>query len=107
MDPLKRIAELLEDESPRKRIAAAVVLGELKVKEPAVVSQLLKMAADPIEAFAEAAIEALGSIGSPRALPVLLDTLGKGRGLQALATKAIAAYGETALPEIRARLESA
>ena len=107
MDPLKRIAELLEDESPRKRIAAAVVLGELKVRDPAVVSVLVTMAKDPIEAFAEAAIEALGSIGSTRALPVLLDALGKSRSLAALASKAIASFGEEALPEIRARLEDA
>lgn len=107
MDPLKRIAELLEDESPRKRIAAAVVLGELKVKDPGVVSQLLTMAKDPVEAFAEAAVEALGNIGSTRALPVLLDALGRGRSLAALAAKAIASFGEEALPQLRARLENA
>ena len=106
MDPLKRIAGLLEDASPRKKIAAAVVLGELEVKDPAVVAQLVAMAKDPVDAFAEAAIEALGNIGSVKALPVLLDALSR-KGLQALATKAIGSYGESALGEIRARLETA
>lgn len=36
MDPSGRIAELLDDESPRKRIAAAMVLGELKAKDAGV-----------------------------------------------------------------------
>src|SRR5687767_11217735 len=107
MDPLKRIVELLEDESPRKRIAAAVVLGELKVKDPAVVSRLNQMAKDPVDAFAEAAIESLGQIGSIKALPALLDALGRGKEVTRLASKAIAALGEEALPEIRARLTDA
>ena len=106
MDALKRIADLLEDESPRKRIAAAVVLGELEEKDPAVVSKLVAMAKDPVDAFAEAAIEALGNIGSAKALPVLLDALAR-KGLQPLASKAIARFGQSALGEIRIRLETA
>ncbi|MBL8954490.1 MAG: HEAT repeat domain-containing protein, partial [Myxococcaceae bacterium] len=106
MDPLKRIVELLEDESPRKRIAAAVVLGELKVKDAAVVARLVDMAKDPVDAYAEAAVEALGAMGAMKALPVLLETLGR-KGLQPLASKAIAALGEDALPEIKARLGDA
>ncbi len=107
MDPLKRLAELLEDESPRKRIAAAVVLGELKAKDPAVLSRLHQMAKDPVDAFAEAGIEALGQIASLKSLPVLLDALGRGKEIQRLASKAIAALGEDALPEIRSRLSTA
>ncbi len=106
MDPLKRIAGLLDDESPRKRIAAAVVLGELEVKDPTVVAQLIAMAKDPIDAFSEAAIEALGRIGSPKALPVLLDALFR-KSLAPLASRAIAQFGQSALSEIRVRLETA
>lgn len=107
MDPLKRIVELLEDESPRKRIAAAVVLGELKVKEPAVVARLVAMAGDPLEAYAEAAIEALGQLGSLKALPVLLTALGRPGEVGKLAAVAIAALGEEAVPGLRAQLETA
>lgn len=107
MDPLKRLGELLDDPTPRKRIAAAVVLGELQVRDAQVVARLVAMAKDPLEAFAEAAIEALGSIRSMKALPVLLDALGRSKSLEPLASKAIAALGEEALPEIRARLATA
>ncbi|HEY1086137.1 MAG TPA: HEAT repeat domain-containing protein, partial [Archangium sp.] len=107
MDALERIARLLDDESPRKRIAAAVVLGELKVKDPAVVARLVQMAKDPVEAYAEAAVEALGQLRALKALPVLLDSLGRGRELQAKARAAVSALGEEALPEIRARLSDA
>ncbi|MBX7100181.1 MAG: HEAT repeat domain-containing protein [Myxococcaceae bacterium] len=107
MDPLKRISELLDDATPRKRIAAAVVLGELQVKDPAVVSRLIAMAKDPVDAFAEAAVEALGAIRTMKALPVLLDALGRSRELERLASQAVAALGEDALPEIRARLAAA
>ena len=107
MDPLKRIVELLEDESPRKRIAAAVVLGELKVKDAGVVAKLMAMAKDPLDAYAEAAVEALGDIGAMKALPVFVESLGRSRSIQQLASKAIAALGEEALPEIKARLDEA
>jgi HEAT repeat protein len=107
MDPIKKIVELLDDESPRKRIAAAVVIGELGVKDPQVVSRLVAMAKDPLEAYAEAGIEALGAIKSMKALPVFMDALGRGKELSRLARGAIAALGEEALGEIRARLADA
>lgn len=107
MDPLKKIVELLDDQSPRKRIAAAVVLGELKVKDPQVVARLVAMAKDPVEAYAEAGIEALGAIGATKALPVLMEALGRGKELSRLARNAIAGLGEEALGEIRARLGDA
>jgi HEAT repeat protein len=107
MDAIERIVKLLDDESPRKRIAAAVVLGELKVKDAAVVSRLVQMAKDPVDAYAEAAVEALGELKALKGLPVLLDALGRGRDLSAKARVAIAALGEEALPELRARLEDA
>ncbi|MEW5740170.1 MAG: HEAT repeat domain-containing protein [Myxococcota bacterium] len=107
MDAIERIVQLLDDESPRKRIAAAVVLGELKVKDAAVVSRLVQMAKDPVDAYAEAAVEALGQLKALKGLPVMLDALGRGRELSAKAKAAIAELGEEALPELRARIEDA
>lgn len=107
MDALERIAKLLDDESPRKRIAAAVILGELKVKDAHVIARLVQMAKDPIDAYAEPAIEALGSMRALKALPVFLDALGRGRELSAKARIAVTELGEEALPEIRSRLENA
>lgn len=87
MDPVKRLVELLDDASPRKRIAAAVVIGELGVKDAHVVSRLVEMAKDPIDAFAEAAIEALGQLRALKALPVLLDALSRSKDVQASAAR--------------------
>ncbi len=77
MDPLKRIVELLGD-SPRKRIAAAVVLGELKVKDAGVIARLCEMARDFVDGYAEAAVEALGALGAMKGLPVRIEALGRG-----------------------------
>lgn len=107
MDVYKKLASLLDEQDTRKRIAAAVVLGELKVKDAAIVQRLIQMAGDPLEPFALAAIEALGEIGSMKALPVLLDALARGGEVQKTASKAISKLGPDALPEIRARLTEA
>jgi DNA-binding NtrC family response regulator len=105
MDPIKRIVELLDDPTPRKRIAAAVVLGELKVKDAAVVSRLIDMAKHELDAYAEAAIEALGQLHAVKGLPVLLDSLNRGRDVAAVARAAIAELGEAALPELESVFE--
>src|SRR2546430_1723194 len=74
MDPVSRIVGLLSEEEPRKRIAAAVVLGDLGVKAPPVISALAAMAREELSAIAEPAVEALGKLGARSALPVLLET---------------------------------
>ncbi len=107
MDVMKTIAAMLDDASPRKKIAAAVVMGELGVKDAAVVARLIQMAKDPLEAYAEAAVEALGDMQAVKALPVLIEALGRGRTLRDLASKAIGKLGEGALPEIKAHLATA
>jgi HEAT repeat protein len=100
MDTLAKIARLLEHESQRTRIAAAVVLGELKSRDPAVLNGLHAMARHADEARAVAAVEALGQIGSVRSLPVLLEALGRGgRELGPLASKAISQLGAEVQPQ--------
>lgn len=106
MDPLPRIVALLQNESPRKRIAAAVVLGELGVRSPAVVKALSAMARDTLEALAEPAVEALGKLGTTAALPVLLEAWER-KELRKAASGAIAALGEEALPALREKLSQA
>ncbi len=107
MDLVERIVKLLDDETPRKRIAAAVVLGELGVKDARAVARLSELARDANDAYAEAALEALGQLGAVKALPVLLDALGRGREVQAAAKVALGKLGEQALPGLRERLEQA
>jgi HEAT repeat protein len=107
MDAIKRIVALLDDATPRKRIAAAVVLGELEVKDAAVVAKLVELAKDELDAYAEAALEALGRLGALKGLPVMLDSLNRSRDVAAAAREAIANLGEAALPELKARLADA
>lgn len=107
MDVFKKLASLLDEQDPRKRIAAAVVLGELKVKDAAVIQRLIDMAKDPLEPFAVAAIEALGEIGSLKALGVLLEALGRTGDVPKTASAAISKLGPDALPQLRDHLSSA
>ncbi|MDX2009962.1 MAG: hypothetical protein SFW67_07230 [Myxococcaceae bacterium] len=107
MDPIKRIVALLDDPTPRKRIAAAVVLGELEVKDAAVVAHLVELAKDELDAYAEAALEALGRLKALKGLPVMLDSLNRSRDVATAAREAIAHLGEAALPELKARLADA
>jgi HEAT repeat protein len=106
MDAVDRIVALLSDDSPRKRIAAAVVLGELGARPPAVISALSKMARDELSAIAEPAVEALGKLGARGALPVLLGALER-KDLSKAASEAIAALGEDVLPALRDRMAKA
>src|SRR5256885_13425170 len=106
MAPVSRIVGLLSEEERRKRIAAAVVLGELGVKAPPVISALAAMAREELSAIAEPAVEALGKLGARSALPVLLEALER-KELARAASAAIAALGEDALPALRERLAKA
>lgn len=106
-DPVQRITALLEHKEPRKRIAAAMVLGELGTKDAAAVAGLCKLAADPIDACAGAAVEALGLIGSAKSLPALLAALERGGELERFAAAAIAHLGAGALPALQAHLTGA
>src|SRR5260370_37312178 len=106
MDALDKIVALLSDESPRKRIAAAVVLGELGVKAPALIAALSAMARDEMSAIAAPAVEALGKLGARTALPALLEALER-KDLLKDASAAIAGLGEEVLPALRDRLAKA
>ena len=104
MDPVDRIVALLSDASPRKRIAAAVVLGELGAKSPKVIAALSQLARDELSALAEPAVEALGKLGARAALPVLLEALER-KDLAEAAAQAIAALGGAAPKSFAALLE--
>ena len=104
MDPVDRMVALLSDASPRKRIAAAVVLGELGTKSAKVVAALSELAGDELSALAEPAVEALGKIGARSAMPVLLAALER-KDLAQAAAQAIAALGGAAPRSFAALLD--
>jgi hypothetical protein len=107
MDPIAQIVGMLNDASAQRRIAAAVVLSELRATDPGAIAALGALAKEPLDALAVPAIEALGAGRSPKALPALLDCLARPGEVAAAARKAIAAIGAEAVPEIKARLEGA
>ena len=104
MDPVDRIVALLTDASPRKRIAAAVVLGELGVKSAPVIAALSALAKEELSALAEPAVEALGRLGARSAMPVLLVALER-KDLAQAAAQAIAALGGAAPKSFAAVLD--
>jgi HEAT repeat protein len=107
MDAIGKIAELLKDESIHKRMAAAVVLAELKPKDASVVSALVEAAKDPSEGLAAAALAALGQIGSMKALPVMIESLSRSGDVGKEAARAVGALGEDALPAVKEYLKDA
>lgn len=107
MDMLGKLGGMLRAEEAHKRIAAAVVLGELRIKDPQIVKALCDLAQDPFDAYAHAALRALGEIGSLKAIPALLAALGRGGETRKVAAVALAALGPEALPEIKERLSDA
>ncbi len=104
MDAIRKIVGMLSEESAPRRIAAAIVLAELKPDCREAVDALCRMAAEPLDALSVPAIEALGSIGSARALPALFDALERGGDPAVAAKKAIAAAGNDAVAAIKERL---
>ncbi|MDQ3032745.1 MAG: HEAT repeat domain-containing protein, partial [Myxococcota bacterium] len=70
--PIDDVAKLLMHDAPDRRIAAAIVLGELKARGPEVVKGLVSMLETGAPPLQRPALEALARIGAPRALPAML-----------------------------------
>lgn len=107
-DPTKKIVALLSDESVEKRIAAAIVLGELKAKGPDVIAGLADMLDSETPALQRPALQALTSIGAKKALKSIFPLLSsKNSDVRAAAVRAVASLGESVVPQISARMEEA
>jgi HEAT repeat protein len=107
-DPTKKIVGLLSDESVEKRIAAAVVLGELKAKGPGVHEGLVAMLESDTPALQRPALDALAQIGAKKALKAIFPLLSvRNDNVRASASRAIASLGESVVPQIQARMAEA
>lgn len=105
MSEVLKIVKLLSSAALEKRIAAAIVLGELKAKGPEVVAGLGQAVESDIPLLQRHALEALAEIGSKKVLPQIFAVLPKADDdVRRAATKAIASVGEEALPLIKARM---
>lgn len=102
---LRKLTALLAHEAPERQIAAAIVLGELGVNEEAAVSALITAAATDHPAIQRHAVEALGRLRAPKALPTIIGALGaRDEGLRRAAIVAAAAFQDTAVGAVRERL---
>jgi HEAT repeat protein len=103
-----KIVRLLGGDSAEKQIAAAVVLGELGVRDAAVIDGLVKLLASPLPPVQRQALLALAALGARKALPVVLPLLAaRDAEVRAAAADAVAALGEEAVPALRERLAAA
>src|SRR5450432_1521739 len=101
----KKLAALLASDAPERQIAAAIVVGELGLRDPALVSGLIAMAGSGLSPLQRHAAEALGRLETPKALPHLVPLLGsRDEGVRRAAAGAVSAFGDAALPALRARL---
>jgi HEAT repeat protein len=103
----KKLAALLASEAAERQIAAAIVIGELGLRDPALVAGLSAMAGSGLPPLQRHAAEALGRIAPPKALAALLPLLAsRDEGVRRAAAAAVSAYGASALPALRERLGS-
>jgi HEAT repeat protein len=105
---LKKIVALLEKGTVEESIAAAVVLGALAPKEPAVVKALGKALSQGENLpLALASARALGAVGNAAALKELLPLLHAKGELRDTGALAIAGCGKAALPAVKKALAGA
>jgi HEAT repeat protein len=108
MKEAKGIVALLRAESPQVRIAAAIVIGELRLRSPGVVEGLLSMVESGVVPLQAHALDALARVGARSAAPRLFPLLqSPAEEVRAAALRALASVGEPILPLVRARLASA
>jgi len=107
MNEIDKVVALLEDETIEKRIAAAIVLGELKAKRAQ--EGLVALSASEVPVLQRHALEALAKIGVPKkAVPKLFAFLASSvADVREAARAAIQSLGEDAVPLIRERMASA
>jgi hypothetical protein len=105
---IPKIVALLAEDALEKRIAAAIVLGEIGARQASVVNALAGLLESGDAVLQRHALGALAKLGAARVLPRLFPLLASGDGeVRAAAASAIASAGAEALPEIRSRMTAA
>ena len=107
MNELDRVIALLEDDSIEKRIAAAIVLGELKAKKAQ--EGLVALLGSEVPVLKRHALDALAKIGPPKKLlPRLFTLLGDHvADVREAARGVVVTFGEEVVPAIRERIPQA
>lgn len=108
MNEVDKIVNLLSHEAIEKRIAAAIVLGELRPKGAGVAEALGQCLESGIPLLQRHALESLAEIGPKKILSKIFPLLVvRDEAVRRAATRAIASMGEDVLPLIRPRMATA
>jgi HEAT repeat protein len=108
MTDIDKIVGLLSNEAVERRIAAAIVLGEIRAKGTLVVDALASTLDTGIVPLQRHALEALARLGAKRAVTKILPLLAsRDDEVRRAAVAAIASVGDDVLPTLRARNASA
>lgn len=108
MSEVAKIVRLLESDAIEKRIAAAIVLGELKAKGAEVVDALAKALEADIPLLRRHLLEALTQVGARRALERIRPLLvASNDEVRRAAVQAFASCGEQILPQVKAMMATA
>jgi len=108
MGEIEKITALLGSEALERRIAAAIVLGELGAKGPAVVEGLRGLVTSGVAPLQRHALDALVRVGAKRVLDDVFPLLAsKNDDVRKAAARAVTSVGDAVIPTIRERLPAA
>src|SRR5258708_38510600 len=108
MNDVDRIVSMLEDSAIEKRIAATIVLGEIKAKGQNVLDALMKAIEKDHPAMQRHALHALARIGAKRVVSRIFPLLtSNDPETRAEAVACIASVGDEIVPFIRKRMPNA
>ncbi|HEY8039956.1 MAG TPA: HEAT repeat domain-containing protein [Polyangiaceae bacterium] len=108
MNDVDKIVSLLEHEAVEKRIAAAIVLGELRAKGAHVADALARTLDSGIPLLQRHALEALARVGARKAAPKIAALLAaREDDVRRAAVEAMVSMGDDVLPTLRARMGEA
>ncbi|OGQ77185.1 MAG: hypothetical protein A2289_20985 [Deltaproteobacteria bacterium RIFOXYA12_FULL_58_15] len=107
-DIVAKIAAMLHNDAPEKRIAAAIVLGEIGVKNAAVTKGLVTMLNSDDPPLQKRTLDALVKIGVGQSMDAVFDLLDShDPDVREASAWALASMGSAVLPEVKRRLVDA
>jgi HEAT repeat protein len=108
MSETEKIVALLSSDAIEKRIAAAIVLGELKARGAEVTEALAGVLEEGIPLLQRHALEALARVGAKKAAPKIMPLLSaRDEEVRRAAVAALVSVGDDVLPALQSRMAEA
>ncbi len=108
MSETEKIVALLSSDAVEKRIAAAIVLGELKARGAEVTEALAGVLEEGIPLLQRHALEALARVGAKKAAPKIMPLLSaRDEEVRRAAVAALVSIGDDVLPALQRRMAEA